>query len=128
MRVFKNKVFNKWAKGQGITIATLRDIANEMIAGNAGASLGKKVYKKRVALAGRGKRGGARAIIGFISDGNLFFLHGYAKNVQSDVTFDEKKALQELAAIYHCYTNAQLNGLVKDKKLFEIKQLKKKAG
>jgi len=128
MRIFKNKVFDKWARGQGIKITTLRDIADEMTEGNAGSSLGKKIYKKRIALAGRGKRGGARAIIGFVSGGNLFFMHGYAKNVQSDVTLDEKKALQELAAIYHCYTDRQLNTVVKGKELIEIKQLKKKAG
>lgn len=126
MRIFKNKAFNKWAKGEGLTTTVLRGVADEMAKGSTGDSLGKKVFKKRVALSGRGKRGGARVIIAFKSDGNIFFMYGYAKNEQSDITKDDKKALQKAAATFLDYTDKQLNRAVNKKALFEIKHLKKK--
>lgn len=121
MRIFKNKAFNKWARNEGLKADDLRGIADEMAAGNTGASLGGKVFKKRVALSGRGKSGGARTIISFELDGNMFFIYGYAKNERANITQTEKTALQKLAKTYLAYTDKELDKAVDKKVLIEVK-------
>ncbi len=120
MRIFKNKLFNKWARGEGLTAEDLREVANEMAVGDTGVSLGGKVFKKRVALSGRGKRGGARIIIGFKFGGNVFFIYGFAKNKRGNIDNDELKALRKLAKTYSTYTDKELDVAVGEKALIEI--------
>lgn len=70
----------------------LRDpAAGDVIPGVEGAR------KLRVALDGRGKRGGARVIY-FYRDtrGAIFLLALYPKNKQTDLSGDEKKALRSI--------------------------------
>lgn len=52
MRIFKNKVFNKWAAKEGLDDNALRSAVDEMARGLIDADLGGHVVKKRVALAG----------------------------------------------------------------------------
>lgn len=55
------------------------------------------VRKMRLALDGKGKRGGARVIYYFCqSDLEVFLMFAYAKNQQSDLTSEQKKAAIEL--------------------------------
>ena len=49
MRIFKNKLFDKWAHKEGITDKMLRVDVAEMEDGLIDADLGGHVYKKRVA-------------------------------------------------------------------------------
>ncbi len=121
MRIFKNKAFNKWARGIGLMADNLRGAAEEMATGNTGSSLGGKVFKKRIALSGRGKSGSTRAIIGFELDGNIFFIYGYAKNERATITQTEKTALQKIAKTYLAYTDKELDKAVSNKVLIEIK-------
>ncbi len=58
MRTFKSESFARWARKEGLNDAGLLDAVDEMEEGNIEANLGGQVYKKRVVLAGRGKRGG----------------------------------------------------------------------
>ena len=52
--------------------------------------------KLRLALPGRGKRGGARLIYYYSADvDRIYLLYAYAKNVQSDLT---KEQVRQLAA------------------------------
>ena len=96
--------------------------ADQIAAGNFDASLGKKVYKKRIAIAGKGKSGGARTIVAYQEGNSLFFMYGFEKNEKSNTTDTEKKALQELAKVYFSLSNKALNKEVKDKRLIEIKR------
>jgi hypothetical protein len=61
-RVFKVQEFRRWAKREGLTDASLREAAQEIEDGLIDAGLGGVLIKKRVAAAGRGKRGGYRTI------------------------------------------------------------------
>ncbi len=69
-----------------------------MAAGLIDADLGGGVYKKRVPMPGRGKRGGARVIVGSDLGAKWFFLFGFEKNER--VTIDDKElaAFQKAAA------------------------------
>jgi hypothetical protein len=61
----------------------------------AGTSLGGSLFKLRLALAGRGKRGGARVIYGWRrAPGVIVLLALYAKNAQADLTPAQLAALR----------------------------------
>jgi len=58
---------------------------------------GHGLRKVRRPLAGRGKRGGARVIYYHIStEGLIYLVFAYAKNVQEDLTRDQLKLLAQL--------------------------------
>jgi hypothetical protein len=121
MRIFKNKEFNKWARLEGLTAEDLRNAAQEVAIGRVEASLGGKVFKKRIGVSGQGKSGGVRTILAFQSGKHMFFIYGFAKNKRANISNKELKALQKIAAIYLNYTDRQLNSAVQEKILFEIK-------
>jgi hypothetical protein len=74
----------------------LQEAASEVANGLADA-LGGYVYKKRVALPGRGKRGGARTVLAFRRGSAAFFIYGYPKNERANITDRELVALRRLA-------------------------------
>ena len=65
MRKFKTKLFNRWSVKEGLTDAVLLSALKEIVHGLVDANLGGHVYKKRVRMDGRGKRGGARTPVSY---------------------------------------------------------------
>ena len=92
MRIFKAKAFKKWADSEGLSDDALVAAVHEMKQGLVDARLGGHVYKKRVALEGRGNRGGARTLLAFKLDERAFYLYGFAKNQRANVGEKELKA------------------------------------
>ncbi|MEN8216230.1 MAG: type II toxin-antitoxin system RelE/ParE family toxin [Pseudomonadota bacterium] len=120
MQIFKNRWFNKWAKKEKLADSTLRAAVAEMEDGLIDADLGGHVVKKRIPLPGRGKRGGARSIIAYRIEEKAFFIYGFAKNKQANLSATELEALQILAADLLGYDSATLKKLVEQKKLIEV--------
>jgi hypothetical protein len=58
VRIFKNAWFLRFARKEGIGDDELRDIVDELEAGQVDADLGGDVYKQRLARPGEGKSGG----------------------------------------------------------------------
>lgn len=83
--------------------------ALEVSQGLIDADLGGQVLKKRVALPGQGKRGGARTIVATKMDGRLFFLYGFAKNERSSIDKYELKVLQVVAGELLGFDNRELD-------------------
>ncbi len=81
MRIFKAKDFSKWAKSL-ISDDTLKDIVTEMEKGNVGDQLGANLYKKRLPVHGRGKRGGARSFIAYKTKNRTFFMYAGASQLK----------------------------------------------
>ena len=108
MRIFKTKLFNRWAEKEGLADEALQIAVEELGNGLVDADLGGHVYKKRVSLAGRGKRGGARTLIAFRIGEKAFFLYGFTKNVRSNISDKDLKALRLLAGVLLNYTDAAL--------------------
>ncbi|MBI3311383.1 MAG: type II toxin-antitoxin system RelE/ParE family toxin [Serratia liquefaciens] len=94
-------------------IKAAREIQNQLY----DANLGSCVYKKRVARAGGGKRGGYRVLIAFQDEDRLFFMRGFAKNEKDNIANDELVGLKRLAALYLDYSPFRLYQLVNDKQL-----------
>jgi hypothetical protein len=100
MSLYKTRPFARIAKKAGITDAALKAAMDEMREGIIHADLGGNVYKQRVALPGRGKRGGSRVIVAANLQDRWIFVHCYLKNDQGDIAPDEELAFKEFARIY----------------------------
>ena len=96
-RVFKTRTFTRWSRKAGLGDAALWAAVDEMSVGLIDADLGGRVYKKRVPLPGRGKRGGARTLIGTDLGDRWFFLFGFEKNERENIDALELVALQSIA-------------------------------
>ena len=82
----------------GLADADLCQSVTEMEAGLIDADLGGQVVKKRIALPGRGKRGGARTIVATNRGDRWYFIFGFGKNERANIDKNELRALQELAS------------------------------
>jgi hypothetical protein len=78
------------------------------------------VVKKRIALPGRGKRGGARTLVATNNGNRWFFLFGFQKNERANISTEELEALQAYAADLLARTDAQLAKAIDDDALQEI--------
>ncbi|HVV97427.1 MAG TPA: type II toxin-antitoxin system RelE/ParE family toxin [Rhodanobacteraceae bacterium] len=96
-RVFRTRTFTRWMRKSGVTDADLLASVAEMADGLIDADLGRHVVKKRFALAGRGKSGGARTIVATNLGDRWYFMFGFAKNERSTIRPAELRALQTLA-------------------------------
>jgi len=96
-RVFRTRTFSRWMGKAGLTDEALSDAVAEMGRGLVDADLGGHVVKKRVALPGQGKRGGARTIVATKLAERWFFLYGFGKNERANIDQDELKVFREMA-------------------------------
>jgi hypothetical protein len=119
-RVFRTKTFSRWMRKAGLTDAALLWAVEEMHKGLIDADLGGHVFKKRVALAGQGKRGGARTIVATKLADRWFFLFGFGKNEQANIDKDELKFFQEVAKDLLALSDAQLQAAVLAGEMMEV--------
>jgi len=119
-RVFKTRHFSRWMRKTELTDQALCAAVAEMSRGLIDADLGQGVVKKRVGLAGRGKRGGARTLIATNKGTRWFFVLGFEKSERANITADELAALQDVAAELLGRTESALDTAVQDGALQEI--------
>jgi len=119
-RVFKTRHFSRWMRKTDLTDPVLCQAVDEMRRGLVDADLGGGVVKKRVALPGRGKSGGARTLVATNRGDRWFFVFGFEKNDRANISEAELEALQAVAAEWLARTAAQLNEAVEDGALQEI--------
>ena len=113
MRVFKGKLFNRWAASEKIGDNDLCQAAAEAFAGQYDADLGGYLFKQRIARRGGGKSGGYRTILGFrkSDSSRIFFLYGFPKNARANITSRERAALSANAAALIGASNGQIEVL-----------------
>ena len=119
MKIYKTKWFHRWAIKEDLTDAVLCSAIAELERGLVDA-LGGYVYKKRVALHGRGKRGGARTLIAFRRGASAFFIYGYPKNERANIRDDELRALRLLAGQLLGYNAQELAQAIESGELIEV--------
>jgi len=98
--MYKTRPFSRLAKKAGLTDDALKDAVGEMRKGIIHADLGGSVYKQRVALPGRGKRGGSRVVIAANLQDRWIFVHCYLKGDQANISPDEEYVFKEFARVY----------------------------
>jgi len=121
MQVYKSKWFGKWADKEDLTDQDLSAAVKEMVNGLIDADLGGHVMKKRVALQGKGKSGGARTLLAFKVGDKAFFMYGFAKNQQDNISAKELKALKAMAKQVLGYTPTQLKVVLNAGEFIEVR-------
>ena len=116
-RVFKTRHFSRWMRKTELTDGALCVAVAEMAHGLIDADLGGGVVKKRVGLAGRGKRGGAKTLVATNRGDRWFFVYGFAKNDRANIADDELEVLQGIAEQLLVLTDLQLDAAVLDSSL-----------
>ncbi len=96
-RIFKTRAFVGALKKVGIADAVLMVAVRELSEGLHDGDLGGGLYKKRIAVDGKGKRGSVRTIVATRAGRHWFYLYGFKKNERADITQREQAALKMLA-------------------------------
>lgn len=120
IRAFKTRYFQRWMRKTELTDSALLEAVTEMAAGLIDADLGGGVVKKRIGLAGRGKRGGARTLVATNKGDRWFFVFGFEKNERDNIGDEELEGLQELASSLLALSASRLDAAVTDGTLQEI--------
>ncbi|MFP1679115.1 type II toxin-antitoxin system RelE/ParE family toxin [Alloalcanivorax sp. C16-2] len=115
-----NRSFARWASRERISSAALIQAVTEMEAGLIDARLGAGLYKKRIGLPGRGKRGGARVLVAFRSHRRTVFLFGFAKSQRADISPVERRALERLAHELLTYSPARIGMALRHGAIIEV--------
>ena len=119
-RIFKTKVFARWAQKAEVSDEILCHAVAEIEAGNYAADLGGFVYKQRIPLPGRGKRGGARTIIAARINERYFFLRGFAKKEQDNISRQELTLYRAVGQALLALDDAMLKRLVDVNEVQEV--------
>lgn len=122
IRVFKNKAFAKWAEKEGVSDGALLKALGEINKGLVDADLGAHVYKKRVAVGGKGKRGGVRTLIAYRMKDRAFFVYGFAKSKRSNIKDNELKVLKKYAETLLGFSHSDLDRAVRSGEFVEVKK------
>lgn len=121
MEIFKHRSFHQWATSEDLMDHTLKKAIEEMKKGLYEANLGSGLYKKRIALSGKGKRGGYRTLIAFKEEKRAFFIYGFAKNVCDNISESEKTIYRQLAKDLLNMDAIAIRKMMDNGKLFEVK-------
>jgi hypothetical protein len=121
VRVYKNKAFARFARKEGISDLKLREAVKAIETGKIDASLGGGVIKQRLARPNAGKSGGYRTIILYRNGDKAFFVFGFAKNDEENISDDDEKAFRKLASIVLNLAEDELAKQVKAGYFVEIK-------
>ncbi|MHB8422050.1 MAG: type II toxin-antitoxin system RelE/ParE family toxin [Leptospirales bacterium] len=118
--------FRRWQRKIELPDKTLIDAVSEMERGLIDAELGGHLFKKRIPLPGRGKRGSVRTFVANKRDGpnkygdNWFFLAGFEKNDQDNIDDKEENALKLMADALVQMNNAKIKKALSTEALGEV--------
>ena len=119
-RIFRTRTFSRWMRKAGVSDSDLTRAVEEMMQGLVDADLGGHLLKKRVAVPGRGKRGGARTILATRMEGFWFFLFGFDKNERDNIDKHELRLLKEVARDLLSFDAGQLGHAIAAGELTEV--------
>lgn len=120
MRIFKTKLFHQWAQKIKLNNDKLTLAIDEINKGLSEARLGANLYKKRISLKNKGKRGGLRTIIALKKDDRAFYIYGYAKNTLANINDKERQTLTKLGKDYLNMNEKEIARMLKFNKLIEV--------
>jgi|SRR6185312_5847659 len=121
MRIFKYRIFQDWAESERLKNEVLLNAIKELENGLYEANLGSGLYKKRIAIAGKGKSGGYRTLIVFKKGEKAFFVYGFSKSTKANISDTEEKAYRKLSKTLLEMSSEEINRLLEIGKLFEVK-------
>ncbi len=119
--ILRTRSFSRWMRKALLNDDALRAAVGEMKRGLVDADLGGGVCKKRVALPGKGKRGGARTVIATNRGDRWIFIFGFEKNEKDNITSAELIFLQHIAKDLLACSDAVLKKAVAGGELQEVR-------
>jgi len=120
VRIFKNAWFERFARKQRIGDDALREAIQQAEQGLVDADLGGGVIKQRIARPGQGKSGGYRTIILYRQESRAFFVFGFAKNQQSNISDEEKVAFKQAAQHILSLSDEHLDAMIEKGQFSEV--------
>ncbi len=96
MELYKTRWFARYARQERLDDANLRDAIARAERGLVDADLGGGLIKQRVARQGKGRSGGYRVIIAYLSGDRAFFVYAFAKNEVNNIKHDQLLSLRSL--------------------------------
>ncbi|MGB5733044.1 MAG: type II toxin-antitoxin system RelE/ParE family toxin [Thiohalocapsa sp.] len=120
MRIFKNAWFARFARKQKIRDGMLREAILRAEQGLIDADLGSGVIKQRVARPGQGRSGGYRTLILYRQTHRAFFVYGFAKSQQANISGGEEIAFKKAARHVLELTDEQLSALIQTGQFSEV--------
>ncbi len=105
---------------QNIRDAALRDAIQRAEQGLIDADLGGGVVKQRVARPGQGRSGGYRTLILYRQAHRAFFVYGFAKNQQANISDEEEAAFRKAARHVLELTDEQIAALIRNGQFSEV--------
>jgi len=120
VRIFKNAWFERFARKQKIQDGLLREAIRRAEQGLIDADLGGGVIKQRVARPGQGRSGGYRTLILYRQRHRAFFVYGFAKSQQANVSDEDIAAFKKAAQHVLDITDEQLSTLIANGHFSEV--------
>lgn len=122
MRFILTKQVNRWFKRhRSLTSNMMKQAADEVVNGNNDGKLTDRIFKKRIATnSNAGRRSGGRMIVGFVIEGNFYYLFAYNKNQLENITSKDENAINNLFNDLKDLNNETLNKYIEKEILFEI--------
>ena len=99
MRIFKTKSFRRFQRKERISDRSLSDAIGRAERGLVDADLGHGLIKQRVARPGEGRSGGFRTVIAYRVGARAFFLFGFAKSDQANLSKADERDLKDFGAL-----------------------------
>jgi hypothetical protein len=118
--ILKTRHFARWSRKSGLSDSLMKIAVREIQRGLLEADLGGGVVKKRVALPGKGKRGGARTLLATNKSDRWFFLFGFEKNERANISGNELDSLNKLAKSLLGLTTTQIAVALEKGALVEV--------
>lgn len=120
MKIFKNAWFDRFARKQRIGDNALREAIQRAEQGLVDADLGGGVIKLRIARAGQGRSGGYRTIILYRQGSRAFFVYGFAKSQQGNISEKEKAAFKQAAQYILSLSDDHLTAMIEKGQFLEV--------
>jgi len=125
LRIFKTKVFARFANKERISDAALCDAVDRAESGLIAADLGGCIIKQRIGKKGQGKSSGYRVLIAVRVKKRYVFLFGFAKNEKDNISDDELDVLKKYGSTWLNADEIVIESALKMDKLIEVKYAKK---
>lgn len=120
MRIFKTRVFVRFARKAKLADKALREAVSEIERGLIHADLGGGVIKQRIARSGGGKSGGFRTIVLYRVKNRAVFVYGFEKSGQDNIGDDELREFRRLADKMLAYSDAEIRTAIEAGAVIEV--------
>jgi hypothetical protein len=120
LRIFKTKSFGRFQRKERISDGALCDAIGRAERGLVDADLGRGLIQQRVARPGEGRSGGFRTVIAYHVGVRAFFLFGFAKSDQANLSKADERDLKDFGAMLLALDARGIRTMIVGRELSEV--------